>query len=441
MDTFSFFEAVKKTMAEWGGIMRKNRKMVISLMAILLLNGIGCRSIVAHSSVVTEIATGTEGKLQTAPEISEEKTRAAGADEQNEGPGFDTPEEALLAFVEGLQNSDLDQMISTFAVESYCMHYDMALQMKRLRVVNPYLIVNNGSFSPMVNDLITQTSVEARRASIAEAIKLALIRIAADHMTPDEDGLSENVTGGLLDYNSFPLLPDTSLSDLNEVLIAIQNIPDFYGMNVSEPIPMTCFSMMDKDYLKQSCLQTFFDESLSIGADGFTDRGIILKNEEEAYLLTVSAVKYGDKWFNYKLGGNIGSLLTINPSRQGFIWADFDSLYERSGFEIIDGLAALYDYIQNPDTDEAAMLLEQFGKTETEFDQEHQSLLAQLQSGKDTEGNNLDVTGIDFSKPLISQMPALKQAYDDIVIEFADSAYRNLAIMSFDELKTYFALD
>ena len=371
--------------------------------------------------------------------------RAADVDgKRNEGSGFDTPEEAILAFVEGLQKSNLDQMISTFAIESYCTHYDLAMQMQRLDSFQPSLLLMNGAISPMANDLMEQISVESRRASVVQTIKMALFNTAADHMSLNEDTTYRDIFESF--FNGMPIYgpalgEDGTLSGLNEILAAIQNIPDFSGMNVSKPISMVCLSKLNDNYLSQPQLNAFFCQSLPIGADGITDCGIILENEEEAYLLTMSAVRYGDRWYNYDLGGNISSVLIANSNRRGFICADFDILYEEHGFGLIDALAALYDYIQNPDTDEASMLLDQFGKTEAEYDQEHQALLAQLRSGKDTEGNELDVSGIDFSKPLISQMPALKQASDDSGISFFDTDFSDIAIMSFDEMKTYFALD
>ena len=41
-----------------------------------------------------------------------------------EGAGYDTPEEALLAYIDALNRGDVGGMLSTFALESYVEHAD-----------------------------------------------------------------------------------------------------------------------------------------------------------------------------------------------------------------------------------------------------------------------------------------------------------------------------
>ena len=41
-----------------------------------------------------------------------------------EGPGFDSPEEAVSAYLEALKNGDAAGMLSTFAIETYVAEMD-----------------------------------------------------------------------------------------------------------------------------------------------------------------------------------------------------------------------------------------------------------------------------------------------------------------------------
>ena len=42
-----------------------------------------------------------------------------------EGKGFETPEEAMIAFAEAIRSGDMDQILSVHAVETYVDRYDL----------------------------------------------------------------------------------------------------------------------------------------------------------------------------------------------------------------------------------------------------------------------------------------------------------------------------
>ena len=50
-----------------------------------------------------------------------------------EGPGFDTPEEALACYMEGLKNLDFEQMLSAFAWETQAEHYSIDMFFNRVK--------------------------------------------------------------------------------------------------------------------------------------------------------------------------------------------------------------------------------------------------------------------------------------------------------------------
>ena len=83
-----------------------------------------------------------------------------------EGNGFDTPEEAVEAYIKALNNGDIDGMISTFAIESYVDNFDTKAHIER-----------NGAFVPNMpfscayelsdgSDFDRDIRINVRRASI-----------------------------------------------------------------------------------------------------------------------------------------------------------------------------------------------------------------------------------------------------------------------------------
>ena len=54
-----------------------------------------------------------------------------------EGEGFDTPEEAVLYFLDGLKNLDYEQMLDAYAWETRISHYSMEEKFRQDRMFAP----------------------------------------------------------------------------------------------------------------------------------------------------------------------------------------------------------------------------------------------------------------------------------------------------------------
>lgn len=76
-----------------------------------------------------------------------------------ESEGYDTPEEAVTAYLEGLKACDTDQMLSTFSVESYAENYDMLAYLER---TNVYMFLQQEVTLPPVNDF-TKAMISCER--------------------------------------------------------------------------------------------------------------------------------------------------------------------------------------------------------------------------------------------------------------------------------------
>ena len=54
-----------------------------------------------------------------------------------EGNGYNSPEEALLAYAEALKTGNVDNILSTFAVETYVERFDLAEYWDNIGTVHP----------------------------------------------------------------------------------------------------------------------------------------------------------------------------------------------------------------------------------------------------------------------------------------------------------------
>ena len=82
-----------------------------------------------------------------------------------EGPGYDSPEEAVTAYLEAMKKGDARGMLSTFAIETYVSEMDAQAYLERLTVFSP----TNGSL-PLGGDYQRQVAVAARYGQLAESL-------------------------------------------------------------------------------------------------------------------------------------------------------------------------------------------------------------------------------------------------------------------------------
>ena len=402
------------------------------------LEGTATKDIGTEAGTETQtVSEGTGAETQTASE----EGGAVLSSGTIECGGFDTPDEAIMAFADALIAGDMNQMLSTFAVESFCEHFSLTDHIQRVNSFMPDFFYGYAVFALSANDLMLQMSVQSRIADLMHSIRMPLINIAADKMTLKGDEFYQEVADTIHDRKFFPA-DGLSRSQIQDALTALQDIPDFSGMTVSGPVSMGAFSLIEDNYLARPILGNMFSQALVAGADGYTERGVILDDEDGVFLISMSIIRYGEKWYNYKLGGTFNNIMNISADRQGIMGVDLSMSGE--GYDVgevdIQDFQGIKNLLIVSSVSDSVMLQQIWEESAAEFDQEHEEFVAQLQSGRDADDNLLDISPIDFSKPLIEQMDALKTVADNSGQNFYTSKLRDLSVMSFDELLDFFAM-
>ena len=82
-----------------------------------------------------------------------------------EGPGYDSPEEAVTAYLEAMKKGDARGMLSTFAIETYVAEMDAQAYLERLRSFSP----TNVSL-PLGGDYQRQVAVAVRYGELANSL-------------------------------------------------------------------------------------------------------------------------------------------------------------------------------------------------------------------------------------------------------------------------------
>ena len=95
---------------------------------------------------------------------------AVGEGFRYEGPGFDTPEEALMCYIDGIREFDFQKILSSFAWETQISHYSVEKYMKRVGSFSP----NARPRIPSDHPFVGGANLESLRASQVDWIYRAI---------------------------------------------------------------------------------------------------------------------------------------------------------------------------------------------------------------------------------------------------------------------------
>lgn len=102
--------------------------------------------------------------LAAAPALGEEA--ADGSAHAFEGSGFDSPEEAVTAYLEAMQEGDVQGMLSTFAIETYVDNVDAQTYLTRMGAFVP----DDQEGVPLSNAYAREIAISRRYAGLADQL-------------------------------------------------------------------------------------------------------------------------------------------------------------------------------------------------------------------------------------------------------------------------------
>lgn len=216
-----------------------------------------------------------------------------------EGAGYATPEEAVQAYLDGLRDADLSQMLSAFAMETYVDHYDFQAQLERIRT---YMMLTMEIRFPNDNDLMRALNVENRKTQIVNAITYQQFGLFA----PDWD-VTSPISFGASDAEGIPALMDQFAAAAGTDMSRLTFV-GFFAPEVLSDVYLT--ERNQENLAKQQAVYGM--EELRSMVAGFT-------LGDDQYILCCDVGRYGDRWYMNSLSGNIGTLLGIPVMRAGLV--------------------------------------------------------------------------------------------------------------------------
>lgn len=235
--------------------------------------------------------------------------------EKVEGKGFDTPEEAILAYAQALKNEDLEELLQTCAVESYCDNFDPMRQIRRsLSFVSYYyddypVPAKKGSLNEALN-------IERRRRNLVSRIsKEMLVLTEAENGYYSTDDESDDILRKILDGSLQTFKKDADGEKaIKKLGKELAKSPDLSEMQIGE---ILYGESLSENYLTFNNLSVLYSTACIAGADAIKSLALHCSLDDYDLLLFADIVKYNDKWYILSPGSNISVLGGLPVYYQG----------------------------------------------------------------------------------------------------------------------------
>lgn len=229
--------------------------------------------------------------------------------ESYEGAGWETPQDPVLVYLEGLKEQNLDKMVSAYAIETYIAQFDLQAQVKRL---NTYTMSMTPRL-PNANALTQTFNVEARRNEIIQAAQWQMTSVCM----PGWDF-------------SQPATFDRENID-NEASEFVQGLTDSYDSVDFSTLKVLRFVEPEKIselYASEKNQENMMAQVAPYGADEVRSVVAFFMVDTKVAVLYCDVMRYGEHWYMFRSSGNIGTLVGLSAYTAGMVAVEQEDLME-----------------------------------------------------------------------------------------------------------------
>ena len=228
--------------------------------------------------------------------------RPAAAAVRYEGEGFDTPEEALACYMEGLKNLNFEQMMRAFAWETQMEHYDFPAYYERLRVYQPTMRPR----MPSVNDFMFSANVNVLRSYQADMIYRSL-----EAYILGDDAPMKSKTGTI-----------TFQKDSDDVEVFLKKFENGRLEKLSEMANIRFLSpdaLTENKFSMELNQKQFIRQTACYGADEAVNIVGMADVRDETLYCCPTICRYGDKWYLVSVSSFTSMIMAVSMDYQAFI--------------------------------------------------------------------------------------------------------------------------
>lgn len=225
--------------------------------------------------------------------------------------GYDSPEEAALAYANAFSEKDYKAMVSTFAIETYIKNYNFAAMIDRVAVYQGITILEYPieNLDNMANSILKEKRLSTINNSILyqyAAVKGVREHLGDKYNQPIPVGEGKEYTSGK-DFVSKVF----NKTDLDSVSIIVKGT--------------VTPSLLTDYYLKADNLAHISKMSNIYGTSDLTDIGVKLSIDGKEYLLCMTCGNYNGRWYNITCQGDLSQILGISADFGGLkVYSDIE---------------------------------------------------------------------------------------------------------------------
>lgn len=251
-----------------------------------VLAGTGCCAILFGilSAIVLFPSAGTAGKVKY------------------EGNGFNSPEEAVIAYMDGLKNCDIAAMLSTFSIETYAENYNA---MRMAEYTWRYYLHNTNNTTEFGEEI----SVIRRCGEVAEIAHNTLLyfKVNGTKFSDVADGYGTEFYDETFDSTScnefFSILSDTKTEEsFSEMKIG-------RVLGISDVLNEKQMEYYETDYYREHEAE----KTEIYGYDELMPVAIEVEIDGKDYLFFMDVACYNGRWYNFGISNSLsGSMDASN---------------------------------------------------------------------------------------------------------------------------------
>ena len=215
-----------------------------------------------------------------------------------EGPGFDSPEEAVSAYLEALKKGDVEGMLATFAIETYVSEMDAQAYLEWMWA----FALGDFRGAPVSDPYLRQIVVYQRQAELTNE----LYRQYLFYSWPE--------AYGEFSADALRLNGEAEVEAFLSALSASTFTNTLGSLEIVEFVEPAELSDM---YLNERNQQTIARQAASYGCDELVTVAVKLDIGGEEWYQCMDVARYGEKWYNLSFSGYIGILLAMSSYAAG----------------------------------------------------------------------------------------------------------------------------
>lgn len=220
----------------------------------------------------------------------------------HEGGGFDTPEQAAIAYVEAFRDQDLRAMQQAFAVESYAQACDYEAELEQLSTFMWSAALHSCPF-PADDTVGAQANVELRQAAITQAVSYSFTRIVAPELGVDANGRMFNDDAEIRDF-------------LHQVSQDFADYAPGRISNIQAIEPEQIYDGYTDERIRDIVQGTA--EVLGIGGPDYVDVAVTFEMDGEEWVFMPAVGRYNDRWYLITPQGSLALLMGLAFQDGGF---------------------------------------------------------------------------------------------------------------------------